>query len=61
VPDLLLIYHKYINPTWRRMTGVAVGIIRGIAQYYHESDVVEVTRLTAVDEERVQIRVDFLS
>jgi ribosomal protein S28E/S33 len=107
VPDLLLIYNKYINPTWRtydmllnteanmhsavkrqdgrtnppmllvtkkgsrqlivdyhskrRMAGVAVGIIRGIAQYYHESDVVEVTRLTAVDEERVQIKVEFLN
>ena len=106
VPDLLLIYNKYINPDWRtydmllhtesnmhyavknqdgranppmllvtrkgsrqlivdyhskrRMAGVAVGIIRGIARYYHESDLVAVTRLTAVYEERVQIKVDFL-
>ena len=105
VPDLLLIYKKYVNPDWRtydlllntelsmhgavktqdsrtnppmllvtkkgskqlivdyhskrRMAGVAVGIIRGIAKYYQENEKVTVTRLTAVDEERVQIRVDF--
>ena len=106
VPDLLLIYNKYIQPEWRtydmllntesamhgavkkedsranppmllvtkkgsrqlvvdyhsrrRMAGVAVGIIRGIARYFHENDMVEVTLLTPADEERVQIRVDFL-
>jgi hypothetical protein len=106
VPDLLLVYHKYLQPEWRtyemllnteaamhaavrredsrasppqllvtrkgqrqlvvdyhsrrRMAGVAVGIIKGIAGYFHESDLVEVTLLTPVDEERVQIRVDFL-
>jgi hypothetical protein len=105
VPDLLLVYNKYVNPAWRtydmllntetamhgavkkqdnrtnppmllvtkkgnrqlivdyhskrKMAGVAVGIIRGIARYYQESEKVEVTRLTAIDEERVQIRVDF--
>lgn len=107
VPDLLLIYRKYVNPNWRtydmllnteysmhsavkkmddrasppmllvtkkgssqlivdyhskrRMSGVAVGIIKGIAKYYNESDAVSVTRLTAADEERVQIQVDFLN
>ncbi|MFT2009104.1 heme NO-binding domain-containing protein [Pontibacter sp. 13R65] len=107
VPDLLLIYSKYVNPNWRtyemllhtecsmhsavkklddrtdppmllvtkkgsgqlivdyhskrRMSGVAVGIIKGIAKYYNESDTVLVTRLTSPDEERVQIQVDFLS
>lgn len=107
VPDLLLVYKKYVNPTWRtydmllhtesamhgavktqdnrtsppilnvtkqgskclivdyhskrRMSGVAVGIIKGIANYYNEGDIVEVTRLTPADEERVQIRVDFLN
>jgi len=107
VPDLLLVYNKYIHPDWRtydmllnteasmhgavkkqdsrtnppmllvtkkgskqlivdyyskrRMSGVAVGIIKGIAGYYHESDKVAVTRLTAANEERVQIKVDFLS
>ena len=107
VPDLLLVYKKYVNPAWRtydmllhtesamhgavknqdsrtnppilhvtkqgskrlivdyhskrRMSGVAVGIIKGIAKYYHESDIVKVTRLTPAEEERVQIRVDFLN
>ena len=107
VPDLLLVYKKYINPQWRtydmllntelamhgavrtqdnrtsppilnvtkqgskrlivdyhskrRMSGVAVGIIKGIAKHYNESHLVEVTRLTPADEERVQIRVDFLN
>jgi hypothetical protein len=107
VPDLLLIYSKYVNPNWRtydmllhtessmhgavknqdnrtsppmllvtkkgskqlivdyyskrRMSGVAVGIIKGIAKYHNESDIVSVTRLTAPDEERVQIQVDFLN
>ena len=45
----------------RRMSGVAVGIIKGIAKYYNESDIVSVKRLTAPDEERVQIQVDFLN
>jgi hypothetical protein len=106
VPDLLLVYSKYVQPEWRtyemllnteaamhaavkredsranpplllvtrkgsrqlivdyhsrrRMAGVAVGIIRGIAAYYHESDLVEVTLMTPASEERVQIKVDFL-
>lgn len=106
VPDLMLVYNRYIHPEWRtydmllhteeamhgavrredsrttppkllvtkkgskhlivdyhskrRMAGVAVGIIKGIAKYFHESDVVEVERLTPVDEERVQIKVQFL-
>lgn len=105
VPDLMLIYAKYLSPNWRtyemllnteeamhgavrkednrttppkllvtkkgakqlivdyhskrKMAGVAVGIIRGIATYFHESDLVKVTRTTPVDEERVQIKVDF--
>lgn len=106
VSDLLLVYSRYINPSWRtydmllnteaamhaavkrednkanppmllvtkkgskqlivdyhsrrKMAGVAVGIIRGIAGYFHEKDLVEITLLTPVDVERVQIRVDFL-
>ncbi|AKQ45806.1 hypothetical protein TH63_09380 [Rufibacter radiotolerans] len=105
VPDLLLVYKKYVKPEWRtyemllntevamhgavkkedartsppkllvtkqgpsrlivdyyskrRMAGVAVGIIRGIAKHYHESDKVSVTRLTEPHAERVQILVDF--
>jgi hypothetical protein len=106
VPDLLLVYKKYLNPDWRtydmllnteeamhgavknedartspprllvtkqegnrlmieyhskrRMAGVAVGIIKGIAKYYHESDRVKVTRLTEPYAETVQIMVDFV-
>lgn len=54
--QLIVDYHSK-----RRMAGVAVGIIKGIATYFNESDIVEVTRLTPADEERVQIRVEFLS
>ncbi|KAA3440273.1 heme NO-binding domain-containing protein [Rufibacter hautae] len=106
VPDLLLVYKKYVKPEWRtyemllnteeamhgavkkedgrtsppkllvtkqgpsrlivdyhskrRMAGVAVGIIKGIAKYYHEGEEVSVTRLTEPHAERVQIVVDFL-
>lgn len=106
VPDLLLVYKKYVQAEWRtyelllhteasmhgavrqtdnrtnpplllvtkkgsrqlivdyhskrKMAGMAVGIIKGIAKYFNESDVVQVKRLTPVDEERVQIQVDFL-
>ncbi|WP_210461976.1 heme NO-binding domain-containing protein [Rufibacter roseolus] len=105
VPDLLLVYKKYIKPEWRtyemllnteksmhgavkkedsrtsppkllvtqqgenrlvidyyskrRMCGVAVGIIKGIAKYYGESDMVTVTRMSDPYAERVQILVDF--
>jgi hypothetical protein len=107
VPDLLMVYKKYVNPQWRtydmllhtensmhgavkrednrtnppmllvtkvgskqlivdyyskrKMSGIAVGIIKGIAKHYNESDSVSVTRLTPADEARVQIRVDFLN
>ncbi|WP_347156508.1 heme NO-binding domain-containing protein [Pontibacter chitinilyticus] len=106
VPDLLLIYKKYIHPDWRtydmllnteiamhgavrredarttppklqvtqqgnkqlivdyyskrRMAGVAVGIIKGIAKYYNESDLVTVTLITPIAEETVQLQIDFL-
>ncbi|WP_207433843.1 heme NO-binding domain-containing protein [Sabulibacter ruber] len=51
---LIIDYHSK-----RRMCGVAVGIVRGIAKYYNESDKVQVTRLTDPYAERVQILVDF--
>ncbi|GAB3197724.1 hypothetical protein ABID22_000774 [Pontibacter aydingkolensis] len=106
VPDLMLVYTKYVKPEWRtyemllhteeamheavrkedsrttppkllitkvgskqliidyyskrKMAGVAVGIIKGIARYFNESDLVEITRVTPADQERVQIRVNFL-
>lgn len=53
--QLIIDYHSR-----RKMAGVAVGIVKGIAAYFHERDLVEVTLLTPVDMERVQIRVDFL-
>ncbi|GAA4295949.1 heme NO-binding domain-containing protein [Nibribacter koreensis] len=105
VPDLLMVYKKYISPEWhtydmllnteeamhgavrredprttppmllvtksgrdrlivdyyskRRMAGVAVGIIRGIANYYGEGDQVTVNRMSDPEDERVQIFVDF--
>ncbi len=106
VPDLLLIYKKYLHPDWRtydlllhteqtmhgavrkednrsnppmllvtkkgsrqlivdyhsqrRMAGVAIGIIKGIAEYFQESEQVQVTCLSGKEEARVQIKVDFL-
>ncbi|MDB5253586.1 MAG: hypothetical protein JWP27_2755 [Flaviaesturariibacter sp.] len=43
----------------RRMGSLAVGIIKGIARYFGEQDVVQVTPTTDPDDERVQIRVTF--
>lgn len=66
-PPLLVVTKKGSNQlivdyySKRRMAGVAVGIIRGIAKYYHEQERVTVTRLTPADEERVQIKVDFMN
>ncbi|HYF04345.1 MAG TPA: heme NO-binding domain-containing protein [Patescibacteria group bacterium] len=52
-PSLLIIdyYSK------RRMGSLAIGIIRGIARYYHEEDIITITSTTESDAERVQIRV----
>ncbi|RDV11955.1 hypothetical protein DXT99_23320 [Pontibacter diazotrophicus] len=107
VPDLMLLYSRYVRPEWRtyemlinteeamhgaarredirtnppkllvtkkgvdqlmieysskrRMAGVAVGIVKGIARYFNESDKVEVMLLSPADAENVQIKVDFLS
>lgn len=107
VPDLMLVYKKYVRPEWRtydmllhtesamhgavkqeneqtnppkllvtkkgpkllivdyyshrRMAGMAVGIIKGIAKFYHEGDLVKVSMLTPADAERVQIQVEFAS
>lgn len=105
VPDLLLIYKKYIDPNWRtyemllytegamhgavrkednrtsppilsvtkvgskqlvidyhskrKMGGVAIGIIKGIAKFYHESELVKILPVSEPGAERVQIRVVF--
>ncbi|WP_460920098.1 heme NO-binding domain-containing protein [Pontibacter brevis] len=53
--DMLVIdYHSK-----RRMAGFAIGIIKGLAQYFDESDKVHVLPATQPDAERVQIRVRF--
>ncbi|WP_181885237.1 heme NO-binding domain-containing protein [Pontibacter diazotrophicus] len=106
VPDLLLVFKRFVNPTWRtydmllhigshmhggirkendninppplhvttvgknlliidyqskrRMSGFAIGIIKGLAGYFDESDRVNVASTTEPSAERVQIRVNFL-
>ncbi|MBC5994535.1 heme NO-binding domain-containing protein [Pontibacter cellulosilyticus] len=105
VPDLLMVYKKYVKPEWRtyemllytehamhgavklednrtnppkllitkkgpkqliidyhshrKMAAMAIGIIKGIAKHYQESDLISVTMLTPANAERVQIKVDF--
>ncbi|QCR22396.1 heme NO-binding domain-containing protein [Pontibacter sp. SGAir0037] len=106
VPDLLLVFKRFVNPSWktydtllnigshmhggikrendktnppplhvtavgqklliidyhskRRMAGFAIGIIRGLAVYFQEGDLVRVQPTTEPHAERVQIRVEFL-
>lgn len=43
----------------RKMGSLAVGIVRGIAKYYNESDKITIVPVSELDEERVQIRVEF--
>ncbi|MFD3001811.1 heme NO-binding domain-containing protein [Pontibacter toksunensis] len=105
VPDLLLVFKRFIDPSWktqemllhvgshmhrgikkendaanppplhvsrvgrnmlildyhsrRRMAGFAIGIIKGLAQYFDEREKVSVLPATEPDAERVQIRVQF--
>jgi hypothetical protein len=105
VPDLLLVFKRFINPTWktydmlqyigshmhggikeenaqtnppplhvtkvgknilildyyskRRMAGFAIGIIKGLANYFQEEERVKVTPATDLLAERVQIKVEF--
>jgi len=56
VHDKLIIIDYYSK---RKMGGLAVGIIRGIASFYSESDKVHVNPTTDPNEERVQIRIEF--
>ena len=46
---------NYVSP--RRMGGLAVGIVRGLAAYYDEADRIDVMPTTSEDGERVQIHV----
>ncbi|MET4073344.1 hypothetical protein [Hymenobacter sp. UYCo722] len=41
----------------RRMGGLAVGIVRGVAAYYDEADRIDVMPTTSEDGERVRIHV----
>lgn len=43
----------------RRMASLAIGIIKGIAKIYNEEDKTTVKSTTGLDDERVQIRVEF--
>lgn len=52
-PNELMI--DYVSP--RRMGGLAVGIVRGLAVYYDEADVIDVMPTTSEDGERVRIHV----
>ncbi len=57
VNNKLLIIDYYSK---RRMGALAIGIIKGIAKYFNESDLVFITSTTDPDAERVQIRVEFV-
>ena len=105
VPDLLELYKKYVDPSWktfelleytehvmhkavrkeeskasppvlnvsrvhdklliidyysaRRMASLAVGIIKGIAKHYNESEKIKVIPASDPNDERVQIRIEF--
>jgi hypothetical protein len=52
-PNELMI--DYVSP--RRMGGLAVGIVRGLAAYYDEADLIDVMPTTTEDGERVRIHV----
>ncbi|HEX8270797.1 MAG TPA: heme NO-binding domain-containing protein [Flavobacterium sp.] len=57
VHNKLLIIDYYSR---RKMAGLAIGIIKGIAKYYGETDSVTITPMSDFNDERVQIRLDFL-
>ncbi|WP_426062121.1 heme NO-binding domain-containing protein [Hymenobacter sp. B1770] len=46
---------EYVSP--RRMSGLAVGIVRGLANYYDEADRIDVMPTTSENGERVHIHV----
>ena len=52
-PDELVI--DYVSP--RRMSGLAVGIVRGLAAYFDEADRIDVLPTTSDEGERVRIHV----
>ena len=52
-PNELMI--DYVSP--RRMSGLAVGIVRGVASYYDEAERIDVMPTTSEEGERVRIHV----
>lgn len=56
VHDKLLIIDYYSK---RKMASLAIGIIKGIAKYYQESEKINVIPMSDLDDERVQIRIEF--
>lgn len=56
VSDRFLIIDYYSK---RKMASLAIGIIKGIAKYYHESDKISIIPTTNPNDERVQIKVEF--
>lgn len=56
VSDHLLFIDYY---TKRKMGGLAIGIIKGIAKYFNESKQVHVLSMTNPNEEWVQLKVEF--
>lgn len=57
VHDKLLIIDYYSE---RKMGCLAVGIIKGIAKFYQEEDKIKVESASSPNDERVQIRIEFL-
>jgi hypothetical protein len=56
VSNKLIIIDYYSK---RRMASLAIGIIKGIAKYYNEKKDISVKTATGMDDERVQIRIEF--
>lgn len=56
VDDTLLVIDYYSK---RKMSCLAIGIIKGIAIFYNERDRIKILPATNPDDERVQIRIEF--
>lgn len=57
INDKLLIIDYFSQ---RKMASLAIGIIRGISEYYGEAYKIKITPMTNLDDQKVQIRLDFL-
>ena len=58
VNDKLLIVDYYSR---RKMAPLAVGIVKGIADYYGEGEYIKVTCLSDYDDDRIQIRIEHIN